>query len=254
MYFRRTSGTFSTEVKWKRDRCFLLRRVWFESRTSRLQRNSYGLISTVYCSSLESYFLRVSFNFGFYPYMHACPKSNLQQLLNQFDMFYSALFAGTLLPFTTTERLLSEWGLLNFSIVLMLKYQAQLCPWMPLCGVQHGANRTHANGLERIPFSRAKDVWIIMPPLLLKQEDVDAKPEFSSTVKEERNSWVENMCMHNLPGQLSAIYSCSYISPTLASCNMFHKKICEKLITVSVRTHRAACEHMSRARPLPLLA
>lgn len=168
--------------------------------------------------------------------------------------FFIALCAGTLLPFTTTARLLSQWGLLNFSIVLMLKYQPRLRLWMPLCGVQRGANRTHANGLERIPFSCAKDVWIIMPPLLLKQEDLDAKPEFSSTLKEERNSWVGNMCMHNLPGQLSAIYSCSYISPTLATCKIFHKKTCKMLFTVSICTHPTSCEHMSRAQPLPLLA
>lgn len=59
----------------------------------------------------------------------------------------------------------------------MLKYQPQLCPRMPLFAIQHGANRTHANSLERIPFPSAKDVWIIMLPLLLKQEVIDAKSE-----------------------------------------------------------------------------
>lgn len=101
----------------------------------------------------------------------------------------------------TIFRRLSEWGLLNFAIVLMLKYQPQLCLRMPLFGVQHGANRTHASSLERIPFSSAKDVWIITLPLLLKQEVIDAKserfgPQFFPVVKEIHEL---EICAYTIP-------------------------------------------------------
>lgn len=112
--------------------------------------------------------------------------------------FFSPLRAGILLPFSGFSR---EWGLLNFAIVLMLKYQAQLCPRMPLFAVRHGANRTHASSLERIPFSNTKDVWIITPPLLIKQEDTDAKsehfgPQFFSAVKEIHELQI---CAYSIP-------------------------------------------------------
>lgn len=91
----------------------------------------------------------------------------------------------------------------------MLKYQRQLSPRMPLFGVWHDANRTHASSLERIPFSNTKDVWIILPPLLIKEKDIDTKspkedidtkecfgPQFFSAVKEIHEL---EICAYSIP-------------------------------------------------------